>query len=481
MASISSVGLGSGLDVNSIISKLVDVEKQPLRTLTTKASLYTAQLTAYGTIKSQMATLSNAALSLGTAALWNPQTVTSSNSAAVAATATGVPAQTSYSVAVQQLATGQSVASDAFPSATSMGTGTLTLQLGTWSTGATAFTPGAAAAVTIPIGTGQDSLTSIASKINDANAGVTATIITDSTGQRLSLRSTATGAASGFRLQVSDADGTNTDNSGLSRLGYDPASGSFGMASATTSGAAVQAQDAKATLNGVAVTSGTNTFASLVPGLTFQVGQITTTPVTITVKQDAVAIKKTITDFVAAYNAVNSTLTDDTKYDATNKAGALFQGDSTTVNLQTALRRLVGSGTTGGTFSRLSDLGITIQSDGSLVAGAKLDTALQDITSVKQFFTANNGNAVTNGFGLKLKSFTQGLLSTGGTMDSKTAAIQTNIRKNTTAQQVVNDNAATVEARLRKQYTALDSQMASLTALNNYVTQQVTLWNKSSA
>lgn len=479
MAAISSIGIGSGLDVNSIISKLVDVEKQPLTALTSKATMYTAQLTGYGTLKSQVATLNDAALSLGTSALWNPQTITSSNTAAVVATATGVPTQTSYSVEVQQLARGQSVASDVYASSTAMGTGSLTLQLGTWNTGMASFTPGSAAAVTIPIGTGQDSLTSIASKINDANVGVMATIITDSSGQRLSLRSSTTGAASGFRMQVTDTDTVNNDNNGLSRLAFDPASGAFGMA--TTTSSTVQAQDAKATLNGVPVTSSTNTLTGLVPGLNFQVGQVTTAPVTVSISQDVATIKKTITDFVAAYNTLNATLTDDTKYDSVNKVGSLFQGDATTIGLQNALRRLVGAATTGGTFSRLSDIGVTMQHDGSLVAGSKLDTALQDVASVKKFFTADNGNPAINGFGLKLKNFTQGLLSTGGTMDAKTAAITTSMKKNSTAQQTVTDRATAVETRLRTQYSALDKQMGSLTALGNYVTQQVTLWNKNTA
>ena len=145
------------------------------------------------------------------------------------------------------------------------------------------------------------------------------------------------------------------------------------------------------------------------------------------------------------------------------------------------MRSLIGSVTGGGGISRISDIGITLQRDGSLVAGAKLDTALQDVDAVKNFFTVNNNDPASNGFGLKLKSFTQGLLSFDGTMNNKTAAIQSTIDHNLSDQQKVTDRAAVVEARLRTQYSALDTQMASLSALNNYVTQQVALWNKSSA
>lgn len=476
MATISSVGIGSGLDVNTIVTKLVDLEKQPLTALKTKASTLNAQLSAYGTIKSQIASLSDAALSIGTSALWNPQSVTSSN-AAVVASSTGVPTQASYNIEVQQLARSQTAASAAVVTGSSIGTGTLTLQLGTWSSNFGAFTPGSAAAVSITIGTGEDTLAQIASKINDANAGVTATILRDASGDRLSLRSKDSGEAAGFRLQVTDSDTVNNDNAGLSRLAFDPASGAFGMA--TTIATAQQARDANATFNGVPVTSKTNTFADLVPGLSLTVAQVTTAPVEVKVSQDTAAIKKMITGFVDAYNTLNKTLTDATKFDTSSNAGSLLQGDSATVGLQNALRSLVGSTTSGALYSRLSDIGISVQRDGSLAVGAKLDTALQDVASVKKFFTVDNQNPSTNGFGLKLKTFTQGLLATGGAVYNKSAALQKSIDLNDKAQQKVSEHASLVETRLRAQYSALDGKMASLNALSSYVSQQVTTWNKN--
>jgi flagellar hook-associated protein 2 len=479
MATISSVGIGSGLDANSIITKLVDLEKQPLTALKTKASKFGLQLSTYGTIKGQVSTLNDTALGLGLSSLWNPLSVTSSNSTAVVATAVGVPSKSSYNMEVQQLARAQSTASASYASGTALGTGTMTLQLGTWNTGMTGFTPGAASAVTITVGTGEDSLVSIASKINDAGAGVTATVITDTTGQRLSIKSNTTGEASGFRLQVADADTTNTDNAGLSRLAFDPAAGAFGMA--TTSTTTQQAKDAMATLNGVPVKSSTNTFTGLVPGLNFQVAQVTTAPVEVKVSQDTVTIKKSITDFVDAFNKLNSSLTDATKYDSAAKTGAVLQGDSTTVGLQNALRSLVGTVTSGGTYTRLSDIGITMQRDGSLSVGTKLDTALQNPDAVKALFTKSSAVPSDAGFGVKLKTFTSGLLSVTGTMSNKTAALQKNIDSNDAEQQKVNDRATATETRLKAQYSALDGKMASLTALSNYVTQQVTTWNKNTA
>jgi flagellar hook-associated protein 2 len=479
MSTISSVGIGSGLDANSIITKLVELEKQSLTSLKAKASVLGAQLSAYGTIKSQVASLGDVAIGLGTAALWNPLSVSSTNAAAVTATATGVPSKASYSVEVQQLARGQSVASAVQATGVAMGTGTLTIELGTWGTGMTGFTPGGSP-VSVTVVSGENTLSSIASKINDAAAGVVATVITDSSGERLSLRSSSTGEVSGFRVQVADDDATNTDDTGLSRLGFDPQTAAYGMGA--TSVTTIQALDAKATLNGVPVNSSSNTFASLVPGLSIKVSQVTTAAAEVTVSQDIATIKSTITGFVDAFNVLNKTIRENTAYDAAKGEGALFQGDSSTVALGNALRTLVGSVTSGAAYSRLSDLGITMQRDGSLsVNSAKLGTALTSVDGVKAFFTISNTNAAESGFGVKLKTFTQGLLATSGAVVNKTTALQGSVTANTKEQKKVTDRAAAVETRLRRTYSALDGKMASLNALSTYVTQQVAQWNKSTA
>ncbi len=479
MSTISSVGIGSGLDANSIITKLVELEKQPLTSLKAKASVLGAQLSAYGTIKSQVASLGDVAIGLGTAALWNPLSVSSTNAAAVTATVTGVPSKASYSVEVQQLARGQSVASAVQATGVAMGTGTLTIELGTWGTGMTGFTPGGSP-VSVTVVSGENTLSAIASKINDAAAGVVATVITDSTGERLSLRSSSTGEVSGFRVQVADDDATNTDDTGLSRLGFDPQTAAYGMGA--TSVTTIQALDAKATLNGVPVNSSSNTFAGLVPGLSIKVSQVTTAAAEVTVSQDLATIKSTITNFVEAFNVLNKTIRENTSYDAAKGQGALFQGDSSTVGLGNALRTLVGSVTSGAAYSRLSDLGIALQRDGSLlVDSAKLDTALTSVDGVKAFFTISNTNAAQSGFGVKLKTFTQGLLATSGAVVNKTTVLQGSVTANTKEQQKVTDRAAAVETRLRRTYSSLDGKMASLNALSTYVTQQVAQWNKSTA
>lgn len=155
-------------------------------------------------------------------------------------------------------------------------------------------------------------------KINGAkNLGVTATIVSDASGERLLLRSKTTGEASGFRMTATDVDGDNTDDAGLSRL----------VAGAATDYAA----DARATVNGIAVTSGSNTFSNTVSGVTFNALKVTTDPVDITVASDTSGVKQNIEAFVKAYNAANQALNQITDYDKDTKTAGLLQGDSSTV------------------------------------------------------------------------------------------------------------------------------------------------------
>jgi flagellar hook-associated protein 2 len=491
MATISSIGIGSGLKAEDIITSLVALEKARLKPLAAERTTLDTKVSTYASIKSQVSALNDTAVTLGTAALWNPLTISSSKTEAVTAAAVGVPSKASYNVEVQQLARAQTVASTTQVKDVAMGTGTLSITLGTWdaTTLPGSFTEGPKAAVDIPILATDNTLTKIAAAINNAGAGVVATVITDSTGERLALRSSATGEAAGFRVQVTDTgDSNNTDANGLSRLAFDPQNGAVSMG-AIDGSTTLLGRDAKATLNGVAVKSASNTFTGLVPGLNLTVAQVTTAPAVVTVGQDMAAIKKSISNFVTAYNLLNATLMENTRYDPDKKVGALLQGDSATLTLSSGLRSLLGSATAGAAYSRLSDLGIKIattveagQADGRLVMDStKVDAALQDVDKVKTFFTIDNKDLATNGFGLKLKTLTTGLLSSNGAVVAKQGALSKSIVANTNDQLKVNDRADAVEARLRKTYSALDAKMGSLNALSSYVTQQVATWNKSTA
>ena len=202
-------------------------------------------------------------------------------------------------------------------------------------------------------------MTEIAAKINDADAGVSAIVLKDASGERLLMRSKETGTANGFRITAADADGNHTDATGLSRLSF-----AGGVGSGTTQTQA--AQNALATINGVSIQTASNTLNDTLPGLTLQLSQVTTAPVQIDVNTDQDAIRSNVQSFIDAYNSLNNTLVTTTKYDASTKVAGTLQGDSTAVGLQNALRGMMQSTSSTSPFSRLSDIGIEIKTGGTM-------------------------------------------------------------------------------------------------------------------
>ena len=337
--------------------------------------------------------------------------------------------------------------------------------------------------------TSTDTVATLAAKINSANIGIIAVVFKDGVNDRLQLTSKATGVDAGFRVRVDDTgDLNNTDGTGLSRFGFDPATLAYGMAS---SGAPAQfGQNASARINGLTVTSSTNTLTDNFPGVTINLVSTTTkglgtageskSPVTIAVREDVTPSVKNVQDFITAYNALNASLADLTKYDAATKTPSLFQGDAAVLGLQSILRGMLGSISTGSSYSRLADVGIQRKLDGSLSLNtSKLSTAANNGTELVKLFTQDNKNAQSNGFALKFSAFSKAVLATGGAVANKAVALQKVLDRNGVEQTRINDRAAVTEARLRRQYSALDAKMAGLTALNAYVAQQVTSWNKS--
>ena len=470
MATISSQGIGSGLDVKSIVSQLVAIEKQPLTKLQVQAATMQTKISAFGQLKSLFSTLSDAASTLGSLTTYNTVKASSSNSAAVSASAIGGTAANSFSVEVDSLAKAQATASAALlPVGGALGAGTIRLQLGKWTVVPASFTPQSGVAPVDITVSASDTVTDVASKINSANAGVRATVLNDASGQRLLLRSATTGEAAGFELSiVGDDDGNPADAAGLSRL---------------VVGQAIDyAADAKIQINNIPVSSGTNTFSNVVSGVTLTVSQVTTTPVEVTVQPDSSAARTAIDAFVKAYNAINDQLNDLTKYDAATKSGGLLQGDATAIGLQTALRGILQSTTSGSAYSRLADIGVTQLLGGNLsVDSTKLSAALANGSEVQKLFRADNTGTDTDGVAVKLKAFAKGLLATDGFFSTKDASLKRTLDLNTKDQAQLNDKVTRVEAELNRRYNALDVQMSQLNSLNAYVTQQVAQWNKKTS
>lgn len=457
MATISSLGIGTnGLDVRSIVEQLVALEKKPLDKLKLDAAATQTKITTFGQIKSLVSSLQDAVAKLTSVTGWNSVSATSSNKDYVSASAIGGTQATSFSVEVQSLARARATASQSLPAGAALGEGTLTFTVN-------------GTAVDIEVGAA-DTLAGIAGKINGSAAGVTATILNDGSGERLLLTSKSTGLNGAFALTVSDVDGNDADDLGLSRL-------LFNTTETKT------AADAQATINNIPVTSSTNTFTNVVSGVTLTVAKETEVgkPVTITVAPDSSAVKANIEAFVKAYNDINGVLNEATKFDQATGVGGLLQGDSTTLSLQNALRAAVQSVTSGGTFSRLSDVGIAAVRGGNLeINSTKLSTALEQPDALKTLFSST-GTGSAEGIAVRLKSVTTALLSTEGFFKRKDDSLNRMLDENAKDQERVNNKVSRIETQLNRKYSALDTQLSSLNALNNYLAQQISQWNKSTS
>lgn len=480
MASLSSVGVsGTGLD-ESVITKLVALEKQPADALTTKNTTLQTKVSTWGKIQSAFSSLKDAANKLTQSDFWNGTTATSSNDAAVSVSTTSSAAPGSYAVTVSQLAQGQMVASSAFASKTAtVGEGTLRIQLGTYVTDNSVAPPAvtfnaksAATAVDIAIGPGDNTLEKIRDRINSSNAGITASIVNDASGSRLVMRG-ANGETNAFKVSVTE-DGSAP---GLSALAYDATTGGTSTMTRTQT-----AQNAKATINGLAVSSESNTLSEVLDGVTVTLKQTTSTPANLTVATDTASISKGVSDFISAYNNVVSTIRVQTLYDEASKTAGPLQGDSTAKGLLSQMRNLITSDSTATTsFSRLFDLGIETNTDGTLkMKSSKFNDAMGAKLADMQKYFANSDDTVAakNGMGQRIKNIASQILDTNGAIANSTDGLKATIKRNTTKIDSINDRASLYEARLRQQYTALDASYSKLSGLQSYVTAQLAALNK---
>lgn len=382
MASITSAGVGSGLDIENIISSLMSSERTSLNKIKDEKTQVNTKMSIYGIIKNSFAGLQTVADKLTSLSNLNPLQATSSSDTTVSATASPSASKGNYNIEVSQLAMAQSVASSSFTNAdTNVGTGSLTITLGSYDSVGNTFTANASKTpINITIGTGQQTLSGIKEAINNANAGVTASIVNDGSGSRLVLTSAETGASNGFKLTVSDNDGTNTNTSGLSALAFDPTVAAGAGKNATS---LQVSQDAKFTVNGLAITKTSNTVADAVEGLTLNLKSVTTTPTTIKVGLDSTTLKSTLNDFVKAYNQIRTNLKDQQQQDAT------LSKETAPGTLERGLRNILRSSVSAYGLS-LADVGLSFDKTGVLSLNTtKLDSSIASDSNVLQKLFSN--------------------------------------------------------------------------------------------
>lgn len=389
---MATSGIGSGLDVNSIVSQLMTVEARPLTTLATKEAGYQAKLSAYGSVNGALSSFQAALKSLSSPDRFQTVNATPADTSIFSATATTKAVAGNYTVDVTQLAKAQTISSAGQASVTAaIGNGaktTLTFEFGTVAGGKLvdgvyiddpAATPPSGATFTqdtkrttgtVVIDSKNNSLQGIRDAINKAGIGVTATIVSDGSDvpNHLVLTSDKNGASSSMKISVTGEDGASADASIGALLAYDPA----GTQQLKQTSAAL---DAKLTVNGVAVTSATNTIDGAIQGVTLNVSKVGSS--SLKVDRDTGSVSAAVNNFVKAFNDLDKTIKSVSSYDATTKQAGLLLGDSAVRGIQTQVRGMLTQNVEGSRISNLMQLGIGFQKDGTLtVDSAKLDKVI---------------------------------------------------------------------------------------------------------
>lgn len=383
---ISSPGVGSNLDVNGIVTKLMAVESQPLTQLTKKEAAYQAKLSAYGNLKSALSSFQGALSALNSSSKFTGLSASVADSTVMSASASSVATSGSHTVEVTQLSQAQAMRTN-FTAANVtdvVGTGTLTFYFGTDNAGV--FTPNPEkGAQTVTIGPENNTLSGVRDAINSANIGVSASIVNDGTTNRLVL-SSVNGAANSLKIAVADGDGNNTDMSGLSQLAYDPA----GVKNMVET---LAAKNSTVIVDGITISSATNQVNTAIQGVTLNLVKTNVgSPTKVTVARDTSSVTTAVDSFVKSYNDLAKTIKDLTSYDAKTKVAGTLLGDSVVRSVQsqirgvlnTAIRDLNGESTT------LSSIGVSFQKDGTLkLDSSKLTAAVNsDATRVAGLFAA---------------------------------------------------------------------------------------------
>jgi len=450
--SISAAGIGSGLDVNSIVTALVNARKAASQQqITTRTTQTNNLLTGLSSLNSALGGIQTALATLTSASTFNSftSTLTPQGSSSSIGTATTMSSAHpgSYTVSVSQLATAQKRASSAVASGTAVGSGTLNITVGS-------NTMNLAVSAT-------DTLSTIASAINSStsNPGVTATIVNGVNGQQLMLSSSQTGVANAFTITANA-----TSSSGLTAL-----------ANTLNTAGSNEAQDAKLTVDGIAVSSPTNTVTGMMDGVTLNLTGTGTN--TLTVAQDNTAATNAIQGLVDAYNSYASTVSSLSSYDTSTGDAGVLLGDNTLTSVQNQIASVLSNSVKGNSIGTLANLGITRNADGTLsLDTTKLASAFQtNPSAVKNLFTG------TNGYATNLNTAINAYTSTGGIIGTRMDSLNNTLTQLSTQQTALNNRMATYQTQLQQQYTALDTLMSSLNNTSSYLTTALAQLNNSSS
>lgn len=459
----------TALDVPNLVSQLMAVERRPIDKLEAKVSSYQTKISSWGTLSSLVSSFQSAASTLKTSV--EKITATASDTGVLSATANSTAVPGSYTLNVSKLAQSQNlVAAGQTSSTAAIGNGTattITFDFGTISggtltdgvySGAT-FTSNGSGTAGITIDSSNNTLEGIRDAINAAEMGVTATIVNDGSGTpyRLVLTSNTSGASSSLKITTSGGDGSID-----SLLGYDPA----GTQSLTQTQAA---QNASLTVNGIAITSPSNTISEAIQGVTLSLKNTTSTPTTLAVERDTETMTSAASDFVDAYNALASQLKSRSAYGGDTSAAGALAGDGTVRALQDQLRSIFTTPATGGTLTTMGQVGIAFQKDGSL----KLDSSKLASAVSTNFSDLSNLFSSPTGYATRLEAWGKSALEPGGLIDTRTKSLKDYVKSYNTQIDRLENQMSALEKKYTKEYTNLNLLLSSMNSTSTFLTQQL--------
>lgn len=465
---IASPGLGSNLDVNSIVSQLMSLEQRPLTVLAQKEAGYQAKISALGSLQGVISALQSASANLvpasGTTATEKfsilKAAVTDSTIASVTTSSSAVAG--TYSLEVNQLAKQHSLTTATGAPSPFSGAGetlplggTLTLSLDALG----GSSPHTTTDISIADGASPEE---IRDAINGAGAGVVALVINGIDGKQLLVTSTAAGSNQFIKL------------SGIAGLSYDPDAAPQPLSDPFVQSQAAQGSSFK--LNGIAVEGVTNSVTTAVDGLTINLlkgpeAPVTGISATLTISKDNSSLTAGVNALVKAFNDFRTTSNSLGSYNATTKQAGALNGESTLRTAQNAFRTALGNvpaELSGATLQRLSDIGVSIQKNGTLaVDSAALSTAIGDDLSAVATLVAAYGSA--------FKSAADAMVGTGGLISARSEGLSSSIQGLGKQSQTINKRLTEIEARYRKQFTALDVLISGMTKTSTFLSQQLAI------
>jgi len=448
---ITSAGVGSGIDIESLVTQLVAAEGSPaLNRLDKKEATLQADLSAYGSLKSALSSFQTSVQNLNDPNDFLGRTSTSSNTEVFSATADETAVPGNYDIEVVQLAEAAKSRSGDFTSDEEVvGTGSLAISLG-------------AESFNITVDSNNNTLAGLRDAINDAsdNPGITASIINVDGGSRLILTSDTVGAANTISIVADDDDGDDTDALvGLSRL-------------ATVNLTSIQdAQDAIIKVDDQTVTRDSNSFSDVISGVKFTLESATPGEIeTLAIGLDKGGLLTNVNSFVEAYNSLADTMASLSAYNAETGAAGTLLGDSALRAVENQIRQTITGSVNGLDFDSLVSIGITTNDEGHLEVDAiKLDSVMtEDFTAVSQLFASENGLARS------LDNVLERYISSDdGILTSREDGLKSNIDSIGDDRERLDRRLATLDARYRAQFTAMDILVAQLTSLGDYLSSQL--------